>query len=335
MKPMEERVLGSKLGYIEIEELSHLLKQKSGKKEIYKNKNWRESYYFNATDHRKKLSLITTIGILPNRGRCSGFLIILHEGRIAFSKLLVTSEIRLHETDSFSIGKLDYQVEGIDWRLCYKSKKCSMDILFRPAHEYFSYFKNRREEKTGNFGRLFSQHIEQAGLFEGEIILNGDKIGFGPSFGHRDHSWGIRDWAGVDSYWLFSCTFGKEKAFNLWKGTSGGKKFHTGYIFTSERNLKIISSKIDGRYGRDKKEPTGCEISFEDEKGGKHKVGCQVICSVPIPMTKCIIYETIAKMKYDNQVGYGLLERHIRNVNPIHKVKTLVDFQKRKGRRRP
>ncbi|UCE75370.1 MAG: hypothetical protein JSV56_06635 [Methanomassiliicoccales archaeon] len=335
MKPMEDRVLGSKLGYIEIEELSHLLKQKRGKKEIYQDKNWRESYYFNATDNRKKLSLITTIGILPNRGRCSGFLIFLHKGRIAFSKLFVTSEIRLHETDNFRIRELTYQVEGIDWRLRYRSKKCSMNVLFRPVNEYFSYIKDRKEEKTGNFGRLFSQHIEQAGQFEGEITLNGEKMDFGPSFGHRDHSWGIRDWSGVDSYWLFSCTFGKERAFNLWKGTSRGNKFHTGYIFASERNLKIISSKIKGRFARDKREPTGCEIYFVDEKGGKHKVRCEVICSVPIPMTNCIIYETIAKMEYDNEIGYGLLEHHTRNANPINKVKALVDFQKRKGRRRP
>lgn len=320
--------------YIEIEELSHILRQQSNASEIYKDINWRESYYFNATDQKKGLSLITTIGILPNRRRCSGFVIILSKGRIAFAKLLITRDIKWHETDLFRIKKLSYQVEGIDWRLQYRSKKCSFDILFRPINEYYCYANEGDKKSAGNFERLFSQHIEQAGLFEGYIILNGKQMSFGPSPGHRDHSWGIRDWSSIDNYWLFSCTLDKENAFNLWKGFARGKSFHDGYIFDSGKNLEIISSEIKGQYADDLSEPRGCELWFEDEEGGRHEVRCKVICSVPIPMPKCIIYETVAKMEYGNNAGFGLLERLVHDINPLHKISALIDFKKRSGRRR-
>ncbi len=323
----------SNLGYIEIDRLSHLLLQQRSRSGEYRDSNWRESYYFNVTDEKKQLSLITTIGILPNRRRCSGFVIILHKGKIEVAKLLFSKDIRWHETHRFCLGELSYRVEGIDWRLRYRSKKCSFDMLFRPVNEFYSYHKEGDEKGPGNFERLFSQHIEQAGLFQGNITLNEEQMCFGPSFGHRDHSWGIRNWSSIDSYWLFSCTFGKKRAFNLWKGSSQGNKFHAGYIFNSQRNLEIISSEIKDQYANDMGEPRGCEISFTDERKDAHRVICEVICSVPIPMPKCIIYETIAKMEYENEVGFGLMERLVRDTNPFHKVKALIDFSKRSRRR--
>ncbi len=322
---------GSDLRYLEIRELSHLLNQKKGNKSIYKDKNWRESYYFNATDQKKEISLITTIGILPNKKRCSGFVIIIHKKKVIFSKLIISTDIRWDETDRFRLGNLVYEIEGIDWHLKYRSRKCSLDILFRPINEFFTYSKKEHFKDAGNFERLFSQHIEQGGIFEGEIILNQNRMKFGPSFGHRDHSWGIRDWASIDNYWLFSCIFARDMAFNLWNGSSGGIPFHNGYFYDSERNLKILSSDIKGQFINDTREPLGCELKFEDENHKTQMVKCEVICCVPIPMPKCVIYETIAKMRYEDEIGFGLLEHLVHDSNPFHKVSALMDLKKRIG----
>jgi hypothetical protein len=313
------------LKYLELEDLSHLLLQRRSNKHPYNNKNWRESYYFNVTDKKNQLSLITTIGILPNKKRSEGFVIILHKGKIALTKLLISRDIKWHETDRFSLKKLSFKIEGIDWRLGYSSKNCTFNILFQPLNEYHNYPKN-----SGDFTSLFSEHIEQAGWFQGILSLNGKKMKFGPTYGHRDHSWGIRDWSSIDSYWLFSCSFGNNQAFNLWKGSSQRKPFHAGYFFDSKENLNIVSSKIRSQLVNDKEDPKGCLVLFTDEKGDKHKAQCNVICSVPIPLKGCIVYETIARIKLDNTVGYGLLERHVHDANPLHKIKALNTIRKRK-----
>jgi hypothetical protein len=318
------------LKYLEIRDLSHLLLQKRSRRAPFTHRNWRESYYFNATDEKNRLSIITTIGILPNKGRSSGFVIVIHNGRVALAKLLITRDLNWHETDRFAIKELSYKVEGIDWRLGYNSKNCSYNLLFRPVNEFYSYHNENDQRKHNHSQMLFTQHIEQAGTFEGEIELNGNKMDFGPTFGHRDHSWGIRDWSSIDGYWLFSGTFGEDRAFNLWKGTSQGKPFQSGYIFDSKRNLRIRSSDIKGHEKGKLGEPEGSIVTFVDEEGNKHTVECHVVCSVPIPLPGSIVYETIARMKMDDKVGYGLLERHVHDPNPVHKLKILAALQKKR-----
>ena len=325
----ETRTNLSRLSYIEIDDLSHLLKQQRTSSGEYIDPNWRESYYFNATDENTGLSVITTIGILPNEGRSTGFVFILRNGKIILTKLLVDRNVRLHDTDRFQLGDLSYRVEGIDWRLRYRSKKCDFDILFRPLNEYYSYIGSGKD--AGVLKRLATQHIEQAGFFEGSIKLDGNQVNFGLCPGHRDHSWGIRDWGAIDNYLLISCTFSNEKAINLWKGTSGEKTFQIGYIFDSGKNHEIISSKVKNiKYTSDGREPKKCELSFKDERESKHSIKCEVVCSVPIPLPKCIVYETIARVEYDGEVGYGLLERLIHNTNPIVKLKAVIDILKRR-----
>jgi hypothetical protein len=314
-----------RLKYLEMADLSHLLLQKRSQKAPFTNRNWRESYYFNTTDEKNQISLITTIGILPNKGRSSGFVIVIHKGRIVVAKLLLSRGIDLHNTDRFDLGRLTYRIEGIDWRLGYDSKKCSFDLTFRPLNEFYHYPKG-----SENFDFLFTDHVEQAGIFEGYLDLDGERMKFGLSFGHRDHSWGIRNWSSVDGYWLFSCTFGEEKAFNLWKGKSQGKQFQAGYLFDSNRNLKILSSNIGNQRAGKNGEPKACSITFEDEDGRKHQAACEVICSVPIPMIGTIVYETITRINLDGAVGYGLLERHVHDSNPFHKFTALRKIQKRK-----
>ena len=154
------RNIKDRLKYLEIENLSHLRLQQRSEKAPFDDKNWRESYYFNATDEKNQMSLITTIGFLPNKKRSSGFVFILHKGKIALVNLLVSRDLNLYETDRFHIKKLSYRVEGIDWRLGYSSRNCSFDITYRPSNEFYSYPKD-----VGNFKSLFSEHIEQAGSF--------------------------------------------------------------------------------------------------------------------------------------------------------------------------
>jgi len=322
--------------YLEIDELSHLLEQRRSLSGEHTDRNWRESYYFNATDEKTRLSFISTIGTIPNKRRKrTGFVILLRRGAIVIGKPLLTRQIRLHDIDRFQLGSLSYRVEGIDWRLRYRSKRCDLDVLFRPLNEFYTYIKNPKKKGVDLFGRLASQHIEQAGIFEGIIVLDGKKIKFGPCTGHRDHSWGIRDWGAVDRYWLLCGTFGRDRAFNLWKGSTGGKEFQAGYVYDSGKNLEIVSSRMRGRFAGNGREPKGCDASFVDENGREHRVRCEVVGSVSMPMPKCIVYETIARMEYGKKVGYGLCERHVHDTNPFHKIRALLDIKKRRERGEP
>ncbi|MGA1820874.1 MAG: hypothetical protein ACMUHU_07700, partial [Thermoplasmatota archaeon] len=74
--------------YLDIGNINHLIEQRNGGG-VFDNKLWRESYYFNMTDPRNGISLITTIGQLPNRKRSAGFLLLIEGGKPTLLKPLV------------------------------------------------------------------------------------------------------------------------------------------------------------------------------------------------------------------------------------------------------
>ena len=65
--------------YLDMDNINHLIEQAGGGG-AYDDRLWRESYYFNMTDHKSGLGLITTIGQLPNRRRSAGFLLLIKHG---------------------------------------------------------------------------------------------------------------------------------------------------------------------------------------------------------------------------------------------------------------
>ena len=187
--------------YIELDSTNHLVQQSRGG-DIFNNKLWRESYYFFMSDDQSGLRLITTIGILPNRKLYTGLVLILLENKVIVLKPVIKYSKPIFDDYDFRVKGLKYSIEGIKWRLKYKSSNYSFNLLFTPLNKIYSYIN---EDNDVVFSRIGSQHLEQFGKFEGEIRIKSRKIAVGPSLGHRDHSWGIRDWSSVDSYKLFCC----------------------------------------------------------------------------------------------------------------------------------
>jgi hypothetical protein len=133
-------------------------------------------------------------------------------------------------------------------------------------------------------------------------------VKIGPCFGHRDHSWGIRDWSVMDKYRLFCCAFSKDLAFNLWEGWINNKKFLKGYVFDGSKNCKIIQSQLYTRYEKNSKKPKDADISFLDELGRNFNIKCSTQFSIPVPPNNSIMYESLADMYYKNDHGIGLSE---------------------------
>jgi len=319
-------------GYLEIGELSHLLDRWGTRGKA--NRDWRESYYFNVTDPKTGLSIITTVGMVPHKRRkATGFVIVLRGGRIVASSMELMKPIPWHETDRFSAGGISYKVEGIDWRIRHAGRECGLDVLFRPVNECFRYVKGGGQED--GMWAVGAQHVEQGGVFEGEMWIGGQRFEFGPAYGHRDHSWGTRDWKAFDGYWLFSCTFGKDCAFNLWKGETSGTPFQAGYVFDGEENRPIASSTIKPELHPDGMRPNGCTVEFETESGGKHVVKCEAVTTVPLPIPGGLVFETIARMEMDGKIGYGLQEHLVSTAKPFTRLRALMEIKRMGGRLRP
>jgi hypothetical protein len=292
------------LGYIDLKGISHLDLQARGGG-VYDDKMWRESYYYVMSDPNSGIVLITTMGFRPNKPRSEGFVLVLKDGKPVHFDLLVAFGRPVQDRYDLRLKGLEYAVEGAGWRLRYRSKRCTVDVLFTPVNKIFQYIT---DDMPGAFERIGSQHYEQTGSYEGRIVLDGETYSVGPCFGHRDHSWGIRDWSSVNRYRLFCCGFSNELAFNLWEAKVDGKDFMRGYVFDGTRNSAVVQSRVRTIFQDDGRTPVSATIELEDDEGRKYEIECRVLGCVQFPPKECILYETVAEMRCNGKVSWGLLE---------------------------
>ncbi len=311
--------------YIELDDLDHLDGQ-SGGGGVFDHPAWRESYYFNMTDTKSGITIITTIGMLPNKSRTAGFLLVMKNNETILLRPLIVFKRPLHSDCSFRAKELEYTVKGVNWKICYESKNVKLNLVFKPVNKLFAYANGDTSDAV--FEKIGTQHYEQSGTFSGRVFQNGEWTDVGPCFGHRDHSWGIRDWSSVDRYKLFCCTFSEKLAFNLWEGCMGGGDFLRGYVFDGRENNKIAASNVKTLYRSDGREPKGALVKLVDDKGKDCEIRCEVVSSHLFPPKSSILYETVARMEMNGEVGYGLLEYLYHVPNPFHRVPSVLGLVK-------
>ncbi len=304
-------------GYIDLKGINHL-DTRTMCEEHPGHRLWRESYYFNMTDNASGISIITTIGQLPNKRRTSGFVLILRGGKAVMLRPVVA--FRRPEFGEFRVRLkgLEYRVDGAGWRLLFSSKRCEFDIWFTPINRIFPYIGDEADRR---FSRLGSQHYEQFGTFKGNLALGGERIHIGPCLGHRDHSWGVRDWSVVDQYRLVCCAFSERFAINLWEGQIGNEGFLKGYVFDGDKNMPIALSNAGAVSRQGGREPERMMLDIVDEQGRRYKVRCRTLASVAFPPRGSIIYEAISEMDCDGMKGWGLVEHLHHEGNPLHRAR--------------
>jgi hypothetical protein len=310
--------------YIELDDISHLNKQAKGGG-VFEHRLWRESYYFNMTDKVSGISFITTIGILPNRRLLTGFFLIIKDGRIIKLKPFIQRKRAVFNDYIFNVKGLRYFIEGTNWRLSYDSKQIKFDILFTPMNNIFSYVTDGSDIMQESVG---SQHYEQFGRFEGELIIKGKRMRIGPCFGHRDHSWGIRDWSSVDFYRYITCAFSEEFAFNLWEGSIYRNRFVKGYVFDGADNTALVDCNIESEYLSNSREPVGASVKVTDERGREFEIDCNSLVTVPAPPRQSVVYECVSKMQKDGMTGYGVQEYLYHEPNPFYRFYILLKVLK-------
>ncbi|MGA1873367.1 MAG: hypothetical protein ACMUHY_06815 [Thermoplasmatota archaeon] len=291
--------------YLDMDNINHLIEQAGGGG-AYDDRLWRESYYFNMTDHKSGLGLITTIGQLPNRRRSAGFLLLIKHGDPVLLRPLVSLARPVFTDHRIEVGCLSYSVQGIDWLLRYNDGRTSIDVRFTPINRIYAYRKDVGEETE--LDRIATQHYEQFGAFNGSVSFRGSETEIENGLGHRDHSWGIRDWGSVDRYSLHCCAFSREFAFNLWEGSIRGRSFLKGFVFDGENNLDVIRGSVQTGYRPDGRVPESSRIRVEVASDRKFDIVARSVMSVQFPPPGAIIQEGMARMSCGNLKGCGLQE---------------------------
>jgi hypothetical protein len=96
---------------------------------------------------------------------------------------------------------------------------------FTATHEAFDYARNA----DGCPSFIADNRFEQSGRVTGELTLNGRAIRFDTT-GHRDHSWGTRDWDVIQDWKWVSAQVGDEIGINVMQLHARGETTRHGYV---------------------------------------------------------------------------------------------------------
>ncbi len=165
--------------------------------------------------------------------------------------------------DDWTVGPLHvaHGVPHQDAHVTFEYEGVSLDYNFQASTPAFTYHDNR----DGCPAFLADNRLEQSGTVHGTLTI-GDRVVEFDTTGHRDHSWGTRDWTAFHHYkWINIQAPGI--AVNLMHGLAVDQLWQLGYVDRDGQQSPIVS--IDARLERDAEHwsYTSLELTLVDELG--------------------------------------------------------------------
>jgi hypothetical protein len=171
---------------------------------------------------------------------------------------------------------------------------------FHPAYAYGS-------DPRGCPSYCATDRIEQAGSVKGTLRIGERVINFDAT-GHRDHSWGTRDWIPFQQYEWFVGQVGTETSVHFWHFHALGKEHLRGYVFKDGLMSRVdkvdVNVTYDDQYWQmgyvaTVTDATGRETTIETEVFGHHTL---------VPHPKLSLNESGGHAKIDGKIGVGWME---------------------------
>ena len=153
------------------------------------------------------------------------------------------------------------------------------------------------------------RHYEQSMMVRGTIIFGGETFTFDGT-GHRDHSWGPRDWAPAHR-WRWLCGQMDGFAFNAMYMTIAGTHVTNGYVWTDGTCSPVEALELETTF--DDTGLAGRGIRLRLTAGGKrHDVEGEVFANVPLPIHGKDFFAmyNVGRTRYrcGTRTGYGAAE---------------------------
>ncbi len=313
--------------------------------------NWNESYYFNFSDPVKKMGGFTRIGILPNQQMVIGLLCMyLDGGGIDF--LVQSEHRDCRDKGYPSVGLLRYEMVRPlwEWKVMFNGTMlhfaspakllefleqtdtgglCSyhdvaVDLRFTgwsPCHDFKHIdargFAERFVATQSSFrqlrsvSKIASEHYEQVGSWKGSIRIEEMTHPIAGS-GHRDHSWGERDWKAPSKWTWLTAQFGGSIGFNLSRVVIGSLDVANGFICRQGRNYPLRKVHLETEFGPDGLTQRHITFRMLDSAGWEMEVEGTPLSVVPLVHEekgkRTLINEAFTEYRWEDQVGYGISE---------------------------
>lgn len=210
---------------------------------------------------------------------------------------------------------LEFDRASVQWQ----SDKVRLDLQYEAMHPPYSYGRDAR----GCMSYMADDRIEQSGRASGVLEI-GDRVIKFDTTGHRDHSWGTRDWGAAQNWKWVQAQAGPDVSVHFWLVEAVGRTEVRGYVFKQGR-MAVVTS-VDFKF--DYVGPLNAEryeAWVTDALGRTTKLSAQVFARFDMqPAPTCVLVEHAGSAQIDGQPGVSWLElmwptdyrNHIESVGP-------------------
>ncbi len=281
-----------------------------------------ESWYFNFIDRPNNVFFITRLSYNMDKKKSLVLVLLIIDGKVR----VYFKEIPLEKMPvNWEIDKKVkyYCIKPMkQWRIKFKNSQVDLDVNLEGRFPVFNSAAGTDplaflKEDYSKTELVFAQmHYEQPMIATGTLILKkkGEIIETRTlkGFGHRDHSWGIREWGGIDS-WNWVVAQFEDETINFYKAEALGEVKQDGIIYSEGAdNIRIENIEVTTTMKKDEKTPVSSTFIITDENGKKRTIESKTIFSqyLPLPSEKGLteIYEQVAVFTYNGKEGDGISE---------------------------
>lgn len=189
----------------------------------------------------------------------------------------------------------------------YRSAEVNVDINFTAMHDAFSY----RSNPDGLPEWFAVNRVEQTGRVTGFLDVGDRRVDW-DRIGHRDHSWGTRDW-GMPQHWKWFVAYTPTgRVVNGWIWIARGEWGFAGYVLRGGKPVAVSHIDHKAAYHDDMTQRRlDAEIVDVDGQVTWLELNCFGVVKLPTkdPMGT-VIYEGACEALIDGEKGAGQFETH-------------------------
>lgn len=193
--------------------------------------------------------------------------------------------------------------------LSYEGARLKLDFSFSALHEAFSYHANA----DGLPGWMATNRIEQSGILQGWVEIDGRRVSLDGRVGHRDHSWGLREWAMPQHWkWLAAYTPDGTIAMNGWIWIAGGERGVAGYVARDGKVSPITAIRDRTEYDAEMMQQSAI-LSIDYGAAQPLELRLETFSAIRFPSSKrnpITITEAGCAATLDGIAGSGQFETH-------------------------
>ena len=283
------------------------------------DEHWQESYYFNWADPEGRSFGLARWGINPASRKIDGVLLTMRDGRPEFIYPAVGLDMPEGEMPGAEFG---LRAKGLTFTLREPlarwhiglSGRDAVDLAWTAFHEPHDYHDGLKALGAADEDlALAPSHFEQCGTVRGEVRLGGRSFEI-DGLGHRDKSWGARDWNGLTGWEWLTAHFGEDLAFNatVWYPPGADATIPGGFVTRDGSNRALVATAVDYEWTRLRHVPRSATITFTDARGEDYTVRATALAQFPLFKKGLFIQETHARFELDlggeTRTGIGVLE---------------------------